>query len=83
MKSLRRLSNRTSSVKRGWGSLARFGTVRDNMQMARFEHIRHKPPTSLNRPRGMQIVLAPMRSGVNLSRIVRLAAVPALAELRR
>lgn len=38
-----------------------------------FEHIRHKPPAILARPRGLQIVLAPMRSGVNLSRIVRLA----------
>ncbi len=41
--------------------------------MKRFEHIRHKPPVELIRPRGMTIVLSPMRSGVNLSRIVRLA----------
>ena len=41
--------------------------------MAKFEHIRHKPPSELARPRGIVLVLAPMRSNVNLSRIVRLA----------
>ena len=41
--------------------------------MPRFEHVRHRPPTPLDRPRGMVLALAPMRSGVNLSRIVRLA----------
>jgi tRNA G18 (ribose-2'-O)-methylase SpoU len=40
--------------------------------MKRFEHIRHKPPTPLERPREMVLALAPMRSNVNLSRIVRL-----------
>lgn len=38
----------------------------------KFEHIRHKPPVSLSQPRGLIIVLAPLRSNVNLSRIVRL-----------
>ncbi|MCU0710171.1 MAG: TrmH family RNA methyltransferase [Pirellula sp.] len=38
----------------------------------RFEHIRHKPPTPLDRERELVIALAPMRSNVNLSRIVRL-----------
>lgn len=38
----------------------------------RFEHIRHKPPTPLEREREIVIALAPMRSNVNLSRIVRL-----------
>lgn len=38
----------------------------------RFEHIRHKPPTPLEREREIVVVLAPMRSNVNLSRIVRL-----------
>lgn len=37
------------------------------------EQIRHKDPQNLDRPREMVIVLAPMRSNVNLSRIVRLA----------
>lgn len=40
--------------------------------MPRFEHVRHKPPSTLEKPRGLTIVLAPMRSNVNLSRIVRL-----------
>ncbi|MFN9510438.1 MAG: TrmH family RNA methyltransferase [Planctomycetota bacterium] len=40
--------------------------------MNRFEHIRHKPPTALETPRAMILALAPMRSNVNLSRIVRL-----------
>ncbi len=41
--------------------------------MSKFEHIRHKPPTPLASARELIIVLAPMRSNVNLSRIVRLA----------
>ena len=41
--------------------------------MSTFEHIRHKPPTPLAAPRELLLVLAPMRSNVNLSRIVRLA----------
>lgn len=41
--------------------------------MPRFEHIRHKPPTTLLEPRPLVLVLAPLRSNVNLSRIVRLA----------
>ncbi len=41
--------------------------------MSKFEHLRHKPPTQLASPRELLLVLAPMRSNVNLSRIVRLA----------
>lgn len=41
--------------------------------MSKFEHIRHKPPAVLDMPRELLLVLAPMRSNVNLSRIVRLA----------
>ena len=41
--------------------------------MSKFEHIRHKPPTHLEATRELLLVLAPMRSNVNLSRIVRLA----------
>ncbi len=41
--------------------------------MSKFEHIRHKPPTQLEATRELLLVLAPMRSNVNLSRIVRLA----------
>jgi tRNA G18 (ribose-2'-O)-methylase SpoU len=40
--------------------------------MNRFEHIRHKPPSVLQSPRDVILALAPMRSNVNLSRIVRL-----------
>jgi tRNA G18 (ribose-2'-O)-methylase SpoU len=36
-------------------------------------HERHKPPTPLARPRELVLALAPMRSNVNLSRIVRTA----------
>jgi tRNA G18 (ribose-2'-O)-methylase SpoU len=39
-----------------------------------FEHQRHKPPRQLARPRELLVVCAPMRSNVNLSRIVRLAS---------
>ncbi len=34
---------------------------------------RHKPPTALDRPRELILACAPMRSNVNLSRIVRAA----------
>ncbi|MGH7193091.1 MAG: TrmH family RNA methyltransferase [Candidatus Saccharimonadales bacterium] len=34
---------------------------------------RHKPPTALERPRELIVACAPMRSNVNLSRIVRTA----------
>jgi tRNA G18 (ribose-2'-O)-methylase SpoU len=38
-----------------------------------FEHQRHKPPRQLSKPRELVIVCAPLRSNVNLSRIVRAA----------
>jgi tRNA G18 (ribose-2'-O)-methylase SpoU len=38
-----------------------------------FEHQRHKPPTELSRPRELVLACAPLRSNVNLSRIVRAA----------
>jgi len=47
----------------------------------RFEHIRHKPPTSLERPREIVLALAPMRSNVNLSRIVRLCGCAGIQNL--
>jgi tRNA G18 (ribose-2'-O)-methylase SpoU len=37
------------------------------------EHQRHKPPTPLDRPRELLVACAPMRSNINLSRIVRAA----------
>lgn len=42
-------------------------------RMADFEQQRHKEPTSLDRPRELVIACAPLRSNVNLSRIVRAA----------
>jgi tRNA G18 (ribose-2'-O)-methylase SpoU len=39
-----------------------------------FEHQRHKPPRDLQRPRELLVVCAPLRSHVNLSRIVRAAS---------
>ena len=42
--------------------------------MPDFVHQRHKPPTSLERPRELILVCAPLRSSINLSRIVRTAS---------
>jgi tRNA G18 (ribose-2'-O)-methylase SpoU len=39
-----------------------------------FEHQRHKPPRDLQRPRELLVACAPLRSHVNLSRIVRAAS---------
>jgi tRNA G18 (ribose-2'-O)-methylase SpoU len=41
--------------------------------MNRFEHVRHKPPSALDRPRELLVACAPMRSNVNLSHIIRTA----------
>ena len=41
--------------------------------MSAFTHQRHKPPTELVRPRELIVACAPMRSNVNVSRIVRVA----------
>jgi tRNA G18 (ribose-2'-O)-methylase SpoU len=49
--------------------------------MPRFEHIRHQPPTSLTQPRPLLLVSAPLRSNVNLSRMVRLAGCCGIAEI--
>jgi tRNA G18 (ribose-2'-O)-methylase SpoU len=42
--------------------------------MSEFVHQRHKPPTVLTRPRELLVVCAPLRSNVNLARIVRTAS---------
>jgi tRNA G18 (ribose-2'-O)-methylase SpoU len=42
--------------------------------MAEFAQQRHKPPTELQRPRELIVACPPLRSNVNLSRIVRTAA---------
>jgi tRNA G18 (ribose-2'-O)-methylase SpoU len=41
--------------------------------MSRFEHVRHKPPSSLSQPRGLIIACAPLRSQINLAHILRTA----------
>jgi len=41
--------------------------------MTKFEHVRHKPPHPLLAPRQLVLVAAPLRSSVNLSRMIRLA----------
>jgi tRNA G18 (ribose-2'-O)-methylase SpoU len=48
---------------------------------SKFEHLRHLPPLELATPREVIIVLAPMRSNVNLSRIVRLAGCAGIRKL--
>ncbi len=42
--------------------------------MPDFEHLRHKPPYELARPRELVVACAPMRSNINLSRIARTAS---------
>ena len=42
--------------------------------MSEFVHERHKPPSRLERPRELIVACAPLRSNVNLSRIVRVAS---------
>ena len=49
--------------------------------MPHFEHLRHQPPTPLERPRELVLALPPMRSGVNLARLVRLAGSLALEKI--
>ena len=41
--------------------------------MTRFEHVRHRPPETLSRPRELVVACAPMKSNVNLSHVVRTA----------
>jgi tRNA G18 (ribose-2'-O)-methylase SpoU len=42
--------------------------------MSDITHVRHKPPTSLEQPRELIVACPPMRSNVNLSRIIRAAS---------
>ncbi len=48
---------------------------------SRFEHIRHKPPQPLTQPRPLLLVSCPLRSNVNLSRMVRLAGCAGIGEV--
>ena len=52
--------------------LAAFGG-RTMPLMPEFIHQRHKPQTRLERPRELIVACAPLRSNINLSRIVRVA----------
>lgn len=49
--------------------------------MPKFEHLRHKPPTLLTAPRSLVLVVAALRSSVNLSRMVRLAGCSGVSEI--
>ncbi len=49
--------------------------------MPRFEHIRHQPASPLDQPRELILVSAPLRSNVNLSRMVRLAGCSGISEV--
>ncbi len=49
--------------------------------MSDFVHQRHKPPTSLERHRELVLVCAPLRSNINLARIVRTASCCGVARL--
>jgi len=49
--------------------------------MPKFEHLRHQPPTVLSQPRPFLLAVAPLRSNVNLSRLVRLAGCSAIPEI--
>lgn len=42
--------------------------------MSEYVHLRHKPPTPLKQPRSLVVACAPLRSNVNLSKIVRTAS---------
>jgi tRNA G18 (ribose-2'-O)-methylase SpoU len=42
--------------------------------MTEFVHLRHKPPVALKQPRSLVVACAPLRSNVNLSKIVRAAS---------
>jgi len=55
------------------GKSSRPGRQSSKNAMSEFVHQRHKPPTSLERPRELIVACPPMRSNVNLSRIVRAA----------
>ncbi len=49
--------------------------------MPKFEHIRHKPARQLNAPRELLLVSCPLRSNVNLSRMVRLAGCSGITQI--
>jgi len=46
-----------------------------------FQHLRHKPVSALEQPRELIVACCPMRSNVNLSRIVRAASCCAVSKV--
>lgn len=56
-----------------WGTGCHNVNMSENQNMLEFIHQRHQPPTKLERPRELVVACPSMRSGVNLSRIVRAA----------
>ncbi len=50
------------------------GTKSGRGAVSKFIHLRHQPPTELERPRELIVACAQMRSNVNVSRIVRAAS---------
>lgn len=49
--------------------------------MPGFVHLRHKPPAQLDRPRELVVACSPLRSNINLSRIVRAAGCSGITKL--
>lgn len=49
--------------------------------MSDFEHLRHKPLSTLERPRELIVACAPMKSNINLARIVRVAGCCAIGRV--
>lgn len=49
--------------------------------MSQFEHLRHKPPSELVQARELLLVVSPLRSSVNLSRMVRLAGCAGVTQI--
>ena len=69
---------------RGPSSISRSSTSRriiNDQKMSEFIHERHKPLTALDRPRELLVACAPLRSNVNLSRIVRVASCSGVSKL--
>ncbi len=49
--------------------------------MSKFEQVRQRPPAKLLQPRPMILVVSPLRSSVNLSRLVRLAGCSGIGKI--
>ena len=56
-----------------WHSTRSTSIFHGTTSVPRFIQERHKPPVSLDRPRGLVVACAPLRSNVNLSHILRTA----------